>query len=124
MIPRPPRSTRTDTLCPYTPLFRSEGRVADQRDALWMRFAFLVIGGGFVLARQRRADRKRSLDVLAIELDAAGIDVAGFQPRRLAGLQQPLRFPVACRRERQRTHQQDRTSKRRNYSHKCATCLT
>src|SRR3546814_6358198 len=24
MIPRPPRSTRTDTLFPYTPLFRSE----------------------------------------------------------------------------------------------------
>src|SRR3546814_4402764 len=23
MIPRPPRSTRTDTLCPYTTLFRS-----------------------------------------------------------------------------------------------------
>src|SRR3546814_15616012 len=25
MIRRPPRSTRTDTLCPYTPLFRSGG---------------------------------------------------------------------------------------------------
>src|SRR3546814_10764774 len=27
MIRRPPRSTRTDTLFPYTPLFRSEPRV-------------------------------------------------------------------------------------------------
>src|SRR3546814_16662840 len=26
MIRRPPRSTRTDTLCPYTTLFRSEWR--------------------------------------------------------------------------------------------------
>src|SRR3546814_6316356 len=26
MIRRPPRSTRTDTLCPYTTLFRSERR--------------------------------------------------------------------------------------------------
>src|SRR3546814_4230239 len=26
MIRRPPRSTRTDTLCPYTTLFRSAGR--------------------------------------------------------------------------------------------------
>src|SRR3546814_2615885 len=25
MIRRPPRSTRTDTLCPYTTLFRSQG---------------------------------------------------------------------------------------------------
>src|SRR3546814_5343312 len=28
MIPRPPRSTRTDTLFPYTTLFRSEAAVA------------------------------------------------------------------------------------------------
>src|SRR3546814_16668030 len=28
MIPRPPRSTRTDALFPYTTLFRSEGRNA------------------------------------------------------------------------------------------------
>src|SRR3546814_3228832 len=39
MIRRPPRSTRTDTLCPYTTLFRSvswkpagEQRVVQQRD--------------------------------------------------------------------------------------------
>src|SRR3546814_20437777 len=30
MIRRPPRSTRTDTLFPYTTLFRSEGRDADR----------------------------------------------------------------------------------------------
>src|SRR3546814_21163352 len=29
MIRRPPRSTRTDTLFPYTTLFRSAGRVAE-----------------------------------------------------------------------------------------------
>src|SRR3546814_2159246 len=44
MIRRPPRSTRTDTLCPYTTLFRSAAldaryvdearRAADQRAAL------------------------------------------------------------------------------------------
>src|SRR3546814_5010851 len=31
MIRRPPRSTRTDTLFPYTPLFRSTGRQARER---------------------------------------------------------------------------------------------
>src|SRR3546814_5976397 len=31
MIRRPPRSTRTDTLFPYTTLFRSEGATARQR---------------------------------------------------------------------------------------------
>src|SRR3546814_19793269 len=33
MIRRPPRSTRTDTLFPYTTLFRSSGRQADPRRA-------------------------------------------------------------------------------------------
>src|SRR3546814_5670994 len=31
MIRRPPRSTRTDTLFPYTTLFRSDDRVPEQR---------------------------------------------------------------------------------------------
>src|SRR3546814_20237485 len=33
MIRRPPRSTRTDTLFPYTTLFRSHSRDGAQRDA-------------------------------------------------------------------------------------------
>src|SRR3546814_9169151 len=33
MIPRPPRSTLTDTLFPYTPLFRSPDPAADGRAA-------------------------------------------------------------------------------------------
>src|SRR3546814_8864667 len=32
MIPRPPRSTRTDTLFPYTTLFRSPGARIDRLD--------------------------------------------------------------------------------------------
>src|SRR3546814_6683192 len=34
MIRRPPRSTRTDTLFPYTTLFRSEGREIDFKNTL------------------------------------------------------------------------------------------
>src|SRR3546814_18305897 len=33
MIRRPPRSTRTDTLFPYTTLFRSKGYLASEKDA-------------------------------------------------------------------------------------------
>src|SRR3546814_13813395 len=33
MLRRPPRSTRTATLCPYTTLFRSVGHVPEQMDA-------------------------------------------------------------------------------------------
>src|SRR3546814_1129801 len=59
MIRRPPRSTRTDTLFPYTTLFRS------LRQALLQLFA-VVVRGGF-------------LD-LRLDLAAAGLDV-----RLLAG---------------------------------------
>src|SRR3546814_4208032 len=34
MIRRPPRSTRTDTLFPYTTLFRSSGEMRRQRDSV------------------------------------------------------------------------------------------
>src|SRR3546814_7431434 len=34
MLRRPPRSTRTDTLFPYTTLFRSPASVQDQNDAM------------------------------------------------------------------------------------------
>src|SRR3546814_15241851 len=39
MIRRPPRSTRTDTLFPYTTLFRSDVSRADQCDGLTARDA-------------------------------------------------------------------------------------
>src|SRR3546814_15660191 len=35
MIRRPPRSTRTDTLFPYTTLFRSPGTRSDPKRPLW-----------------------------------------------------------------------------------------
>src|SRR3546814_15430224 len=35
MIRRPPRSTRTDTLFPYTTLFRSQGRHRAQLRLVW-----------------------------------------------------------------------------------------
>src|SRR3546814_19753877 len=38
MIRRPPRSTRTDTLFPYTTLFRSEDRAALVRQLLYRSF--------------------------------------------------------------------------------------
>src|SRR3546814_6808963 len=37
MIRRPPRSTRTDTLCPYTTLFRSAGADAERTGLPLMR---------------------------------------------------------------------------------------
>src|SRR3546814_17591806 len=66
MIRRPPRSTRTDTLFPYTTLFRSRLRVGDRDAVVQMQFARAAIivetiGRLAVLLhldqRQPRADR-------------------------------------------------------------------
>src|SRR3546814_9749048 len=46
MIRRPPRSTRTDTLFPYTTLFRSVGCMADDDKQGHLSRRTLLIGGG------------------------------------------------------------------------------
>src|SRR3546814_9083069 len=53
MIRRPPRSTRTDTIFPYTTLFRSR-LVRKAADAQSQHLDELLGGGGFVPADPRR----------------------------------------------------------------------
>src|SRR3546814_4094338 len=72
MIRRPPRSTRTDTLFPYTTLFRSASDRIRVRGALALRVR---------PASQCREDRLRSLGVQA----SAAVVVEGWVLRRTAG---------------------------------------
>src|SRR3546814_10285168 len=64
MIRRPPRSTRTDTLFPYSTLFRS----ADRREVLGVReehapaVADPVMKADFALGGLRREIRRRAAD--------------------------------------------------------------
>src|SRR3546814_15387586 len=52
MILRPPRSTRTDTLFPYTTLFRSRRRAAEpQRLIHDLAAVFMILRTAFVLIR-------------------------------------------------------------------------
>src|SRR3546814_10410895 len=54
MIRRPPRSTRTDTLFPYTTLFRSfTGRAIGKGDADHLGHRKIGLSGGGVGARKR-----------------------------------------------------------------------
>src|SRR3546814_13583077 len=48
MIRRPPLSTRTDTLFPYTTLFRSVGRVSGRRASVALHVAQRDAGGSLV----------------------------------------------------------------------------
>src|SRR3546814_13340633 len=77
MIRRPPRSTRTDTLFPYTTLFRSLVRVADAH----------MVGGGEVL----EAERGRAVLALG-PFDAVGPQRVG-QPHHVE--QVPARVAAA-----------------------------
>src|SRR3546814_4762824 len=49
MIRRPPRSTRTDTLFPYTTLFRSGGLISVRGTANLLTRATAVLAAGFIV---------------------------------------------------------------------------
>src|SRR3546814_18956761 len=53
MIRPPPRSTRTDTLCPYTALFRSLRQEVDQH--------WLCVAGGFDVLFETRVRNSRNM---------------------------------------------------------------
>src|SRR3546814_6752569 len=89
MVRRPPRSTRPDTLFPYTTLFRSEeAAIARQRDEA---------GVGLRVRRQHRLDRlPRRLALLQarqngkvqwppVDARRVGQAVAGHHPHRRIG---------------------------------------
>src|SRR3546814_4777105 len=63
MLRRPPTSTRTDTLFPYTTLFRSLGGALQEFDDEWQ-----VLGTPVGLAQQRetRIDRPELLHPMAV----------------------------------------------------------
>src|SRR3546814_3392614 len=77
MIRRPPRSTRTDTLFPYTTLFRSLLGAAGGRDLL-RHLVFHIIGNA----------RHLELDQLDVGLPVAGFALhrPGRRSRRIVAL--------------------------------------
>src|SRR3546814_10274911 len=86
MIRRPPRSTRTDTLFPYTTLFRStvDYGAAASRDH---------VGNGMLAQQHRtaRVDRHRSIPCLCIEID----DVQVRSEEHTSELQSLMRISYA-----------------------------
>src|SRR3546814_19504485 len=68
MIRRPPRSTRSDTLFPYTPLFRSE---SDRRHAAGIRPA----GGGALGPGGRCAMHQHHVGVAGMDTIERGPDM-------------------------------------------------
>src|SRR3546814_7974013 len=104
MIRRPPRSTRTDTLFPYTTLFRSVGFGFEALGDLFDRHLFaetrLADDPGFHLGARRveRAERRR-VEQPRFALDRTsdlllGVDLAAEQPEVRVGPADELLEPV------------------------------
>src|SRR3546814_9356060 len=82
MIRRPPRSTRTDTLFPYTTLFRSRARIiADQLTAI---FGLRIGQAGGHAEAARRNERGFELEALRPDAVADVIGGPGAGGRRCA----------------------------------------
>src|SRR3546814_15263354 len=99
MIRRPPRSTRTDTLFPYTTLFRSGGQTGDVHEALGVDDGSLVEG--------RDAPGEGIDKAIEIDVRQCAVDVAvalGELAADVVGPQQHLHRPAAADQARQSRH--------------------
>src|SRR3546814_20339742 len=87
MIRRPPRSTRTDTLFPYTTLFRSAADVADVVDVEQQQ-------GAAVRVLQRLPGAGQAIGAQTVEIDAA-LEVDGRSEEHTSELQSLMRISYA-----------------------------
>src|SRR3546814_4624433 len=97
MIPRPPRSTRTDTLFPYTTLVRSQSLEQLRRSVEDFAEAADAIGDHRLARRPLVGDRRRALD-RAIERDlrdAGETDAFERSAEHTSDLQSLLRISYA-----------------------------
>src|SRR3546814_14937896 len=83
MLRRPPRSTRTDTLFPYTTLFRSvgAGQSAKLVNNTLMASHFAIAHHALVAGEQLGIDRQALAELVAISSGRSfGFDVYARQP--------------------------------------------
>src|SRR3546814_7688548 len=131
MIRRPPRSTRTDTLFPYTTLFRSDRGVAilgEHAHCATHEGLGLVLGAAAVLPVLELDEGQAGVLALAVEGEAADredrIDgcLLVFEEVVAHHVQRLLRARQgAARRSLDQRAPCDRKSTRLNSSHQCAS---
>src|SRR3546814_9091528 len=104
MIRRPPRSTRTDTLSPYTTLFRS-GDVPDQGNAR------------ADVEQRQHGIQHRAADVLEVDVDAVR---AGRSEEHTSELQSLMRisYAVFCLKKKKKSKVQSKVEYPNNHAQK------
>src|SRR3546814_7788698 len=90
MIRRPPRSTRTDTLFPYTTLFRSLAAHGDQREVVGEALKALALARG-EFAHRPAVDRRNGREALLFHArlsaqSAHRLSVTAEQPHFVTGV--------------------------------------
>src|SRR3546814_6581450 len=111
MIRRPPRSTRTDTLFPYTTLFRSADGVGAERvggDDIRSR---LQIGARDLLDDRRPAERENVVIALLVALKAERAGIVGSRSEEhTSELQSLMRisYAVFCLKKKKNKKIKDR----------------
>src|SRR3546814_10058850 len=104
MIRRPPISTRTDTLCPYTTLFRSQDGQARAQDLQLATLSYptspplrgfspFVVGG--VYAERDAFELKRDIGMIKRTLVVAGVSAALRSEEHTSELQSLMRISYA-----------------------------
>src|SRR3546814_2514626 len=123
MIRRPPRSTRTDTLFPYTTLFRSDGKIFAERR---LREAPLLRPHGLG-RRPDRGEGEQPADRPAESREAERIDIVGLQEKRseehTSELQSLMRisYAVFCLKKKNKSHHKVTVQKHNNTTTKSQT---
>src|SRR3546814_4980006 len=85
MIRRPPRSTRTDTLCPYTTLFRARGNGQKKERRLDDRlFEIFDIGGDRQPVGRLEVEGPRCDVTAALRISDAGVEMRGEAVQAIA----------------------------------------
>src|SRR3546814_6253336 len=109
MIRRPPRSTRTDTLCPYTTLFRSAGRGCPPRRLrrAGRAVAGLCAAGAAGLSRLWPRLGQLSLEQLPVAADHHQFSRNARSEEHTSELQSLMRisYAVFCLKKKKKTTQ-------------------
>src|SRR3546814_4089565 len=110
MIRRPPRSTRTDTLFPYTTLFRS----SNGNTHAVVNSAHAVAHGGYSDLPKNAIDTGETYDVVAIGGGFAGLS-AGRSEEHTSELQSLMRisYAVFCLKKKKKKHQNNTLTRER-----------
>src|SRR3546814_7590390 len=109
MIRRPPRSTRTDTLFPYTTLFRSED---SSRPICWSR-SVTIVDSAVIPSRAARTSRgalARSVLRTSIAFSTVSRSSASRSEEHTSELQSLMRisYAVFCLKKKKKNTQVDR----------------